>query len=335
MVEASRRRLLRSSADGRGGDPARHDDRRRYRVRRAAGLDSAGAADELGDLSGRGHAVRQPARSRLIGDPSEHHADGRGRHHDRHAGRAAPGGFQSSGICARQGAAYRPRRVVAGGRRRRRLRVAVEIHRAVLRAGDPDLAGCRSQTAALADLALALSRRARGASSVCAGHSLERRAPLGLLHQADGAGEDRGFPPGLHRRTDPDADRIRDAAGVDARRDGAVRDLPAPRWNVAGACARQFDVLGHRRLFRLAFAACPRRGQLVCAGLPGIRNRRRRRRASGRLGAAPATAGRFLPALGSAGRCPDVRAIGRAGRHRRAVGLSPRCHCAQRRYRLA
>ena len=163
VVEASRRRLLRSSAWRRGGDPARHADRRRYRVRRTAGLDPAGAADELGDLSGRRHPVRQPARGRVVGDPSERHADGRGRHHDRHAGRAASGGFQPAAVCARQGAADRPRRVVAGGRRRRRLRAAVEIHRAVLRAGDPDLAGRRSQAAALADLALALSRRARRA----------------------------------------------------------------------------------------------------------------------------------------------------------------------------
>ncbi len=300
VVEASCRRLLRSSADGRGGDPARHADRRRYRVRRKAGLDPAGAADELGDLSGCRDPVRQPARGRLVGDPSEHHADGCGRHHDRHAGRAASGGFQSAAVCARQGAADRPRRVVAGGRRRRRLRAAVEIHRAVLRTGDPDLAGRRSQAAALADLALALSRRARRAGSVCAGHSLERRAPLGFLHQADGAGEDRGFPPGLHRRADPDADRVRDAAGVDARRDGAVRALPASRRRAAGARARQYDVLGHRRLFRLALAACPRRGQLVCAGLSGVCDRRRRRRASGRMGAA--SAARWSISAG-AGRC--------------------------------
>ena len=123
-------------------------------------------------------------------------------------------------------------------------------------------------------------------AAVCAGHSLERRAPLGFLHQADGAGEDRGFPPGLHRRTDPDADCVRDAAGVDARRDGALRALPPSRRRAAGARARQYDVLGHRRLFRLALAACPRRGQLVCAGLPGVCDRRRRRRASGRMGAA-------------------------------------------------
>ena len=78
---------------------------------------------------------------------------------------------------------------------RRRLRAAVEIHRAVLWAGDSDLADRRSQTAALADVALALSRRPGRAAAVFAGHSLERRASLGFLHQADGAGEDRGFPP--------------------------------------------------------------------------------------------------------------------------------------------
>ena len=67
--------------------------------------------------------------------------------------------------------ADRTRRVVAGGRRCGRLRGAVEIHRAVLRAGDPDLAGRRSQIAALADFAMALSRRPRRAHAVRAGHS--------------------------------------------------------------------------------------------------------------------------------------------------------------------
>ena len=38
---------------------------------------------------------------------------------------------------------------------------------------------------------------------------------------------DRGFHAGLHRRIDPDPDRIRDAAGVDPRRDGALRAVPA------------------------------------------------------------------------------------------------------------
>jgi hypothetical protein len=97
----------------------------------------------------------------------------------------------------------------------------------------------------------------------------------------------------FHRRTDPDADRVRDAAGVDARRDGALRAVPPPRRHAAGARARQHDVLGHRRLFRLALAACPRRGQLVCAGLSGVCDRRRRRRASGRMGAALAAPGDF------------------------------------------
>ena len=91
---------------------------------------------------------------------------------------------------------------------------AVEIHRAVFRAGDPDLAGRRSEIAALADLAVALSRRPGRACDVRAGHPVECRSPLGVLHQADGPRPDRGFQAGLHRRTDPDADRVRDAAGV-------------------------------------------------------------------------------------------------------------------------
>ena len=109
----------------------------------------------------------------------------------------------------------------------------------------------------------------------------------------------------------------------------------ATRRRAACARARQYDVLGHRRLFRLALAACPRRGQLVCAGLSGVCDRCCRCRASGRMGAALAAPGRLLPALGGAGRRLDVRTVGRAGQHRRAVGLSPRCHRAQRRRRLA
>ena len=62
---------------------------------------------------------------------------------------------------------------------------AVEIHRAVLRPGDPDLARGRAEAAALAALALALSRRARCARDLLAGHPLERRSPLGLVPQAD------------------------------------------------------------------------------------------------------------------------------------------------------
>ena len=115
-----------------------------------------------------------------------------------------------------------------------------------------------------------------------------------------GRARDRGFPPGLHRRTDPDADCVRDAAGMDPRRDGALRALPASRRRAAGARARQHHVLDHRRVFRLAFAACPRRSQLVCAGLSGVRSRRRGRRPSRPVGAASAAHGRLLPALGGA-----------------------------------
>ena len=54
-----------------------------------------------------------------------------------------------------------------------------------------------------------------------------------------------------------------------------------------------------------------------------------------RWDAAPAAHGRFLRALGGAGRHRDVCASGRAGQYRRAVRLSPRRHRAQRRRRLA
>ena len=60
VVEASGRRLLRSSADGRVRDPPRHHDRGRHRTRGAAGLDPAGAADELGGVPHRRDPVRRP-----------------------------------------------------------------------------------------------------------------------------------------------------------------------------------------------------------------------------------------------------------------------------------
>ena len=58
VVEQPRRGLLRPSADGRLRDPRRHDDFGRYRTRRKAGLDPAGAADELCGVSCRSHPVR-------------------------------------------------------------------------------------------------------------------------------------------------------------------------------------------------------------------------------------------------------------------------------------
>ena len=59
---------------------------------------------------------------------------------------------------------------------------------------------------------------------------------------------------------------------------------------LAGARADQRDVLDHRRVFRLAFAACPRRGQLVRAGLSGVRDRGRGRRPSRAMGARASSA---------------------------------------------
>ncbi len=75
--------------------------------------------------------------------PAQRDADGGGRHHDRHAGRAAAGGLQLCAVFSRQGTGDRTRRMVARGRRRGRCGVAVEIHRAVFRPGDLDLAGDR------------------------------------------------------------------------------------------------------------------------------------------------------------------------------------------------
>ena len=110
---------------------------------------------------------------------------------------------------------------------------------------------------------------------------------------------------------------------------------PPSRRRAAGARARQHDVLDHRRVFHLAFAACPRRGQLVCAGLSGLCNRCRGRRPSRPMAAAPAAHSRLLPALGGAVGHIVVCPVGRAGQYRSALRLSPRRDGAQRRRRLA
>ena len=123
-------------------------------------------------------------------------------------------------------------------------------------------------------------------ADIFAGHPLERRSPLGLLHQADRPRPDRGFQAGVHRRIDPDPDRVRDAAGVHPRRDGALRAVQAQGRRAGRARADQRDVLDHRRVFHLAFAARPRRGQLVRAGLSGLCDRGRGRRPPRRDGSA-------------------------------------------------
>ena len=160
VVEASGRRILRSSADGRGRDPPRHVDRRRYRIRRATGLDPLGVADELGGVSRHGNPVRQPARGGKRDDPAQRHADGGGRHADRDTRRAAIGRLELAVVCTRQGVGDGAGCVVACGWRCRRRGGFIEIHRAVLRPGDPALADRDPEAAALADLAMALPRRA-------------------------------------------------------------------------------------------------------------------------------------------------------------------------------
>ena len=99
--------------------------------------------------------------------------------------------------------------------------------------------------------------------------------------------------------------------------------------------ARQRDVLDHRGLFHLAFASCEGRGQLVCADLSSICDRRRGRRHRHAMAAALAAPRRFLLALGGADGHRDVCPADRASQHRRTVGVSPRRHGAQRRRRLA
>ena len=210
---------------GRVRDPRRHHDRGRHRTRRAAGLDPAGAADELCGVSRRRHPVRRhrgwPRPPTILLNVTLMAAVG-----TMIVTPDAPLLVASSFVL------FFLAKVLETGRGAWWLavgaavgcRAAVEIHRAVFRPGDPDLAGRGAETAALADLALALSRRPGGAGGVCAGHSLERRSPLGLLPQADVRPRpDREFPAGLHRRTDSDPDRLRDAAGVHSRRDGASR----------------------------------------------------------------------------------------------------------------
>ena len=83
------------------------------------------------------------------------------------------------------------------------------------------------------------------------------------------------FRPALHRRIDPDPDRVRDPAGVHSRRDGALRAVEAQCRRVGRARADQCDVLDHHAVFCLALAARPRRGELVRAGLSGLRDRGR------------------------------------------------------------
>src|SRR5262249_57113856 len=100
------------------------------------------------------------------------------------AGCAAAGGLKLCAVLPGEGAGDRARRVVARGRRGRRLCTAVEVYRDVLWPGDCDLADRGAEAEALAAVALALSRRPRGALAVCTGHPVECRSPMGILHQA-------------------------------------------------------------------------------------------------------------------------------------------------------
>ena len=82
---------------------------------------------------------------------------------------------------------------------------------------------------------------------------------------------------------------------------GAMGLYALLKRNAGASAARgadQCDVLDHRRLFRLAFAACPRRGQLVCAGLSGVRDRGRGRRQSDAMGQRASSASSIFACAG-------------------------------------
>ncbi|KAH2810736.1 hypothetical protein KXV85_005467, partial [Aspergillus fumigatus] len=140
----------------------------------------------------------------------------------------------------------------------------------------------------------------------------------GVLHQAARPRPDRGFPSGLHCRAGADASRLCNTAGLHPRRDGAACDGLAQHRRACRARAGQRDVLDHRGLFRLALAACARRGELVRAGLSGLRDCRRRRRQPRSMGRRARAARRVLPPLGGTGRHRAVRRADLAGQHRHA-----------------
>ena len=178
-------------------------------------VDPAGAADELGGVSGRRHPVRRQAGGRDRGDPAERHADGGGRHHDRHAGRAAAGGVESS-CCSRSPRCWRPGAAHGGWRSALAAGAALLSKYTALFFGPAILIWL---------VAVPKLRRWLISPWLYLGGlvALVMFAPV-ILWNADhhwvsfikqmGRAQDRGFQAGLHRRTDSDADRVRDAAGV-------------------------------------------------------------------------------------------------------------------------
>ena len=232
--------------------------------------------------------------------PAQRHPDGGGRHHDRHAGCAAAGGLELRAVFLAK--------VLETGRGAWWLAVGAAVGAALLSKYTALFFG---PAILIWLVGVAKLRRWLLSPWPYLGGlvALALFAPV-ILWNADhhwvsfikqiGPRQDRGFQAGLHRRTDSDPDRVRDAAGVHPRRDGALRARLAQCRRARRAHADQFDVLDHRGLFRLALAARPCRGQLVRAGVSRLRDRRRGRRALHAVGAAGEAPCRFLPALGRA-----------------------------------
>ena len=176
------------------GDPSRHHDRRRHRTWRAAGVDPAGAADELCRLSHGRNSVRRQAAGGQRCHSSECNLDGSDRHADRDAGFAAPGRVQLCAVlisprCWRAAAAH-------GGSRSGPPRALALVSKYTAMFFGP----------AILIWLISVPRLRRWLFSpwlylgglvaldrLFSGHSLERRSRLGFLHQAAWPRRGHGF----------------------------------------------------------------------------------------------------------------------------------------------
>ena len=134
-------------------------------------------------------------------------------------------------------------------------------------------------------LAVALSRRARCAGAVLRRSSSGMPITTGCPSSSRcGRAQDRGFQPGFIAELIPTQIAFATPLVFILGAMGLYALARAQGRRARRARADQCDVLDHRGLFRLALAACPRRGQLVRAGVSGFRDCRRGRRASARHG---------------------------------------------------
>ena len=228
-----------------------------------------------------------------------------------------------------------PRRVVARGRRRGRVRAAIEIYRAVLRARDPDLAGgCSKLRRWLISPWLYLGGLV----------ALVLFAPV-ILWNAEHHWV--SFIKQMGR------------ARIEDFRPFFIAELIPTQIAFATPLVWMLGVMGLYALYRRRAGALPARVMVnmifwTIVAYFAWHSLHARVEANWfapvypafviaaavaahlvRVAAALAARRRFLPALGDAERRRVVRFAGGAGQYRYPVGLSPRRHRAQRRRRLA